>query len=178
MIRDRGGRVDSLGGLRRRRRAGDLSSALPVALQVPRDDAERRFRQANAVLSFQKRMFALADPNQEGVLVEDLLDRGALMIGETSEPVDMNETFTRRHGPHSSVLDVFNSITKHLQPFAFPAIQSVAVRGVVFRRVIWMLPTSIDGFGVWHQAEDKSRCVANSCNVPHASVRAGWVGEW
>lgn len=53
-----------------------------------RDDAERRFRQASAVLAFQKRMFASADPQQRGVQVEDLLDRGVLLLGETEDPVE------------------------------------------------------------------------------------------
>jgi hypothetical protein len=54
-----------------------------------RSDAERRFRQANAVLAFQKQMFATADPTGEGIRMVDLLERAAvdgtavrLMLGE------------------------------------------------------------------------------------------------
>ena len=45
-----------------------------------RDDAQRRFRQAESVLDFQGRMFGQADPRGEGLQVEELLDRGALLL--------------------------------------------------------------------------------------------------
>jgi len=54
-----------------------------------RDDAERRFRQADTVLEFQKRMFALADPGQEGVTVEELLDRGVELLEESEDPLEL-----------------------------------------------------------------------------------------
>jgi serine/threonine protein kinase/tetratricopeptide (TPR) repeat protein len=91
------------------------------------EDAERRFRQADSVLRFQKRMFATADPTGEGIRVADLLTRAAqtlegssgdaveaaavkLMLGEAftgigewsaAEPLiaDALETFERELGP-------------------------------------------------------------------------------
>jgi len=67
--------------------AGTLHGLVRAASE--RDDAERRFRLADAVLEFQGRMFAEADPRGEGVQVEDLLDRGALLLdqreGDTAE---------------------------------------------------------------------------------------------
>ena len=51
-------------------------------------DAERRFRQAEAVLDFQRRMFGSADPRQVGLQVSELLARGAGLIEtEYEEPV-------------------------------------------------------------------------------------------
>ncbi len=66
--------------------AGTLKGMVDAAAE--RDDAERRFRLASAMLDFQKRMFAAADPDQAGVLVEDLLDRGALLLDESEDPVE------------------------------------------------------------------------------------------
>ena len=54
-----------------------------------REDAERRLRQSSAVLDFQSRMFATADPTGEGIQVEDMLDRAVLMVANASEdPVE------------------------------------------------------------------------------------------
>jgi tetratricopeptide (TPR) repeat protein len=49
-----------------------------------RDDAERRFYQADMLVGFYKRMFQLADPSQEGVRVEELLDRAAHTVDSGS----------------------------------------------------------------------------------------------
>lgn len=54
-----------------------------------RDDAERRFRQANTLLDFQERMYQFADPSGEGIKVDDLLDRSLLLVdGFTKVPVE------------------------------------------------------------------------------------------
>jgi len=63
--------------------AGTLSGMLRANRQ--RDDAERRFDQANAVLEFQKHMFATADPDQRGVQVEQMLDRAADQFAASRE---------------------------------------------------------------------------------------------
>jgi tetratricopeptide (TPR) repeat protein len=67
--------------------AGTLYGLLRAADQ--RDDAERRFEQASAVLEFQRRMFAMADPEQKGTRVEDLLDEAVLLAeGERRPPIE------------------------------------------------------------------------------------------
>ncbi len=52
---------------------------------LARDDAERRLGVADAVRVFQARMFARADPQEQGLRVVDLLDRSALLIEETKD---------------------------------------------------------------------------------------------
>ncbi len=60
--------------------AGTLAGLLRASHE--RDEAERRFRLANAVRAFEKRMFAEADPRQEGVRVREMLERAVLLVDE------------------------------------------------------------------------------------------------